>query len=142
LLTELILGTSFTRNTPCQIETSLEINGIHVLCYNPNRKVKGATQREEFLWKTEKKLLQVVRCVAAEHLKQKDKILHRLYKWIDRGKMERFFQVEGGKFSCKRKEEIERYCRLDGCWVLVASFPLEEISREELEIKYKSLSRL
>lgn len=73
MLTELILGASFARNTSCQIETFLEINGIHVLCYNPNQKVKGATQREEFLWKTEKKLLQVVRCVAAEHLKRKIK---------------------------------------------------------------------
>jgi len=122
-----------------------EGNRRYVLCYNPNRKVKDATQREKLLWKTEQKLLQIARCVAGGYLKSKDKILHRLYKWIDRWKMERFFQVEveEGKFSYRRKEEeIERYRRLDGCYVLVTSLPPEELSKEEVEIKYKSLSQV
>ena len=120
-------------------------NRRYILCHNPNRKEEDSTTRERLLFLTERKLMEIAKAVASGRLKKKDKILQRLYKWIDRWKMAKFFKVEvgEGRFSYKRDEgEIERYSRLDGCYVLVTSVPREELGKGEVQRRYKSLAQV
>lgn len=117
----------------------------YILCHNPHRKAEDAAVRERLLRLTEGKLMGIARAVAGGRLKNKDKILQRLYRWLDRWKMAKFFQVEAeeGKFSYKRnEEEIERYGRLDGCYVVVTSVPGEAMAKEEVQGRYKSLAQV
>lgn len=120
-------------------------NRRYVLCHNPNRKAEDAATRERLLALTERKLMGIARAVASGRLKKKEKILSRLYRWLDRWKMGKFFkvQVDEGKFSYRRdEEEIGRYSRLDGCYVLVTSLSSKELSKEDVQAKYKSLAQV
>jgi hypothetical protein len=59
-------------------------------------------------------LLNLQKDVAAGRLQKKDAIAPRLYRWINRWGMERFFAVkyDAGTFTYGRREdEIERYAQ-------------------------------
>ena len=117
----------------------------YILCYNPHRKAEDAAVRKRLLLLTEGKLIEIAKAVASGRLKNKDKIPQRLYRWLDRWKMAKFFQVEAaeGKFAYKRnEEEIGRYSRLDGCYVVVTSVPSDELNKEEARARYKSLAQV
>ena len=75
-------------------------------------------------------------------LKNKDKIAKRMYTWINKWNMGRFFEVayEQGKFSYRLKEdEITRYAHLDGCYVVTSNLEKEKATTDELHARYKSL---
>jgi transposase len=114
----------------------------YVLCHNPERKEKDRQTRERLLDLTEEKLECIRRNVAAGRIKKKDVIAHRLYRWINRWGMERFFEVSYGEGSFsyrQREEEIARYELLDGCYVIRSNAAKWRETTEELRNHYKDL---
>ena len=121
----------------------VEKDGVrYVLCHNPNRQMQDGETRLRLLALTEAKLEGIQRNVNTGRLKKKETIARRLHRWIDRWGMERFFNVDyaEGEFSFERKtEEIERFARLDGCYVIRSNREPERLSTEELRDRYKDL---
>lgn len=121
----------------------IEHNGERfVLCHNPKKREEDRQVRERLLAKTEEKLKMIERNVVKGRLKREDKILKRVYRWINHWKMERFFEIEYGEghFSFKRKEgEIERFSAIDGCYVIRSNVANSETTKEELRTQYKDL---
>jgi transposase len=114
----------------------------YVLCHNPERKEKDRQTRARLLSLTEEKLECIRRNVAAGRIKKKDVIAHRLYRWSNRWGMERFFELtyDEGTFAYTRKEEeITRYGRLDGCYVIRSNAAKWRETTEELRNHYKDL---
>jgi transposase len=113
----------------------------YVLCHNPRRKDEDRQTRERLLNLTEEKLECIGKNVIAGRIKKKEIITRRLYRWINRWGMERFFEVtcDEGKFIYTRKEEtIARYERLDGCYVIRSNVAHGETT-EDLQNHYKDL---
>lgn len=114
----------------------------YVLCHNPERKEKDRKTRERLLDLTQGKLECILGNVSSGRIKKKDVIARRLYRWINRWDMERFFEVTYGEgsFSYKRnEEEITRYERLDGCYVIRSNAAKLRETTEELRNHYKDL---
>jgi transposase len=117
----------------------------YILCHNPLRKDEDAAVRLRLLTKTEEKLQSLAGNVRDGRLKDKDKIARRLYRWINRWGMEKFFKVNyaEGKFEySRREEEIERYAVLDGCYVIVTDVAASEMDKREVLERYKSLAQV
>jgi transposase len=123
--------------------TEVEYDGTrYVLCHNPQREQQDQETRRRLVALTQSKLDSLRANVAAGHLKSKEAIARRLYRWINRWGMERFFEVtyEQGAFDYTlREDEIERYTRLDGCYVIRSNVEQEKQSAEELRDRYKDL---
>jgi transposase len=139
-----------TKDHPVQLDlfdhhqlVEVEKDGTrYVLCHNPERKEKDRQTRERLLDLTEEKLECIRRNVAAGRIKQKDVIAHRLYRWVNRWGMERFFEVSYGEASFsyrQREEEIARYELLDGCYVIRSNAAKWRETTEELRNHYKDL---
>jgi len=139
-----------TKDHPVQLDlfdhhqlVEVEKDGTrYVLCHNPERKEKDRQTRERLLHLTEEKLECIRRNVAAGRIKQKDVIAHRLYRWVNRWGMERFFEVSYGEASFsyrQREEEIARYELLDGCYVIRSNAAKWRETTEELRNHYKDL---
>lgn len=117
----------------------------YVMCYNPRRKEEDRSTRERLLGLTEEKLACISKNVEAGRIKRKEVILRRVYRWLNRWGMERFFEVcsEDGSFSYQRREDvIERYSRLDGCYVIRANAAAERIATTDLQKRYKDLKHV
>ena len=138
---------------PIQIELFDERNLVevregaarHILCHNPMRREHDAAVRLRLLEKTEEKLESIEANVRAGRLKNKSKIEKRLWRWLNRWGMERFFTVEAdeGRFAWWRDEEqIERYSRLDGCYVITSNIEPEAMETAEIVARYKSLQQV
>jgi len=138
---------------PIQIELFDEKNLVevregnvrHILCYNPMRRERDAAVRLRLLEKTEEKLASLEANVRAGRLKNKEKVKKRLWRWINRWGMERFFAVETGegRFAWRRNEEqIERYSRLDGCYVITSNIEPGGMETAEVVARYKSLQQV
>lgn len=120
-------------------------NKRYVLCHNPLRKEEDALTRGHLLDKTEAKLQSIADNVRDGRLKNKDRIAHRLYRWLNRWGMERFFKIEysDGYFNFQRDyDEIERYSRLDGCYVIVTSVSSDRMKAKEVWYRYKDLKEV
>ncbi|MFC1851836.1 IS1634 family transposase [candidate division CSSED10-310 bacterium] len=114
----------------------------YVLCHNPLRKAEDQETRLRLLSKTEEKLHSIANNVQAGRLKKKDKIARRLYRWINKWNMERFFSVkyDEGFFEFSRKqEEVKRYSVLDGCYVVTSNIEEQKMTTSEIHQKYKDL---
>jgi transposase len=114
----------------------------YVLCHNPRRTVQDRDTRQRLLTRTEEKLQGIKKNVEAGRIKKKDVIVKRLHRWVNRWKMERFFNVQydEGQFTYERKEEeIERYARLDGCYVIRSNVESGRQNTEGLRDRYKDL---
>lgn len=114
----------------------------YVLCHNPERKERDRDTRERLLRLTQEKLEMIKANVEAGRWKKPDVIAKRLYTWQNRWGMARFFEVQYGEgtFSySRREEEIERYQRLDGCYVIRSNVGAERHTKEELRNHYKDL---
>ena len=114
----------------------------YVLCHNPQRLERDAETRQRLLALTEAKLESIRKNVEAGRWKQEKVIARRLHRWSNRWGMERFFQVDYGEgsFSYSRKEEeIKRYARLDGCYVIRSNAAAEKQTTEQLRDRYKDL---
>jgi transposase len=117
----------------------------YILCYSSLRKERDAGTREQLMAKTEEKLLSIKNNVESGRIKNKEVILKRAYRWINRWKMGRFYKIEigEGKFHYEEnKEELSRYKRLDGCYVIVTSVDEKRMKKEEIKKRYKSLSQV
>jgi len=117
----------------------------YVLCHNPLRKDEDALVRRRLLDKTESKLEAIANNVRDGRLKDKDKIAHRLYRWLNKWGMEKFFKVEydHGCFNfCRDHDEIERYSRLDGCYVIVTSLSKDHMDSRKIQSCYKELKQV
>lgn len=115
-----------------------------VLCHNPNRKCEDMQTRERLLEKTEEKLESLAKNVADGRLRNKDKSARRLYRWINRWGMARFFTykyAEGFFEYARNMEEIERFSAIDGCYVIRARAG-DSLSKEELRDQYKDLKQV
>lgn len=113
-----------------------------VLCHNPRREERDRETRFRLLALTAAKLESLRKNVAAGRLKNKDAIARRLYRWLNRWGMERFFEVsydEAAFAWSRREEEIERYARLDGCYVIRSNVAAERQTTAELRDRYKDL---
>lgn len=123
--------------------TEVEYDGTrYVLCHNPQRKQQDQETRRRLMALTQGKLDNLRANVQAGRLKKKEVIARRLHRWINRWGMERFFEVtyEQGAFDYTlREDEIERYTRLDGCYVIRSNVEREKQSTEELRNRYKDL---
>ena len=117
----------------------------YILCHNPLRENEDALTRNRLLDKTEAKLQSIADSVYKGRLKNKDKIAHRLYRWINKWGMERFFKIgyDHGYFNFQRdQDEIKRYARLDGCYVIVTSLSKDRMEAEEARARYKELKQV
>lgn len=121
----------------------VEHEGVrYVLCHNPQRKGRDKETRLRLLDLTEKKLDGLRRSVAAGRVKKKDVIARRLYRWLNRWGMAKFFAVsyDDGVFVFSRCEkEIERYAGLDGCYVIRSNVAAEDQTTADLRDRYKDL---
>lgn len=114
----------------------------YILCHNPLKKPQDEKVRLRLLEKTEEKLNSIKSNVESNRLKKKDKIARRLYRWINKWGMERFFLFDygDGYFSFSRnEEEIERYSMLDGCYVIVSNLDSSQMDTRSIHEKYKDL---
>jgi transposase len=122
-----------------------EGNARHILCYNPMRRERDAAVRRRLIEKTEEKLASIEANVRDGRLKNKEKIEKRLWRWLNRWGMERFFTVETaeGRFAWRRNEaQIDRYSRLDGCYVITSNIEPERMETAEVAARYKSLQQV
>lgn len=123
--------------------TEVEHDGTrYVLCHNPQREDRDRETRLRLLALTEQKLESLHENVEAGRVKKKDVIARRLYRWLNRWGMERFFAVtyDEGTFTYERREdEIERYARLDGCYVIRSNVASQRQATEDLRDRYKEL---
>ncbi len=123
--------------------TEVEHDGTRfVLCHNPQRKERDRETRMRLLARTEEKLERLRVNAADGRVKKKDVVARRLYRWLNHWGMERFFEVTfgDGQFAYSRKEEeIERYSRLDGCYVIRSNARAAQQSSEDLRDRYKDL---
>ena len=123
--------------------TEVEHEGTrYVLCHNPQREERDRETRLRLLALTEQKLESLRGNVAAGRVKKKDVIARRLYRWLNRWGMERFFVVrcDEGVFAYARREDgIERYARLDGCYVIRSNVTPQRQTTEDLRDRYKDL---
>tara|TARA_B100001971_G_C18223046_1_gene558478 strand:- start:117 stop:1799 length:1683 start_codon:yes stop_codon:yes gene_type:complete len=126
-----------------QLVEVCEKNIRYVLCHNPLKKEEDALVRQRLIDKTEAKLLSIQKQVATGRLKNKDKIAKRLYTWINKWNVGRFFEVnyDEAEFSYTiKEEEIKRYSNLDGCYVITSTLDKGTSNADELLSRYKSLS--
>lgn len=141
------------RNCPLQLELFDEKNLAevrykgrrYILCHSPLRKERDGRTREQLMRKTEEKLLSILKNVQSGRIKKKEVILKRVYRWINKWGMERFYKVEieEGKFHYEENgEKLSRYKRLDGCYVIVTSVDEKRMSKEGVQSRYKSLSQV
>lgn len=113
-----------------------------VLCHNPQREERDRETRLRLIALTEAKLESLRKNVAEGRLKSKDAIARRLYRWLNRWGMERFFAVsydEAAFAFTRREDEIERYARLDGCYVIRSNVAAARQTTSELRDRYKDL---
>ncbi len=122
--------------------TEVEHEGTrYVLCHNPQREERDRETRLRLLALTEQKLQRLRANVEAGRVKKKDVIARRLYRWLNRWGMERFFTVthdEGVFTYTRREEERDRYARLDGCYVIRSNAPARHTT-QDLRDRYKDL---
>jgi transposase len=114
----------------------------YVMCYNPHRQQEDAAIRERLLTLTEEKLQAITTSVTTGRLKRKEAIARRVHRWINRWGMERFFHVsyDEGHVSVERKTaEIDRYAKLDGCYVIRSNVDQTHLAPEHLQQQYKDL---
>jgi transposase len=114
----------------------------YVLCHNPQREQRDRETRLRLLALTEHKLNRLHGNVAAGRVKKKDVIARRLYRWLNRWGMERFFAVtcdEGVFTHARQEDEIERYARLDGSYVIRSNVAPQQQATEDLRDRYKDL---
>ncbi len=123
--------------------TEVEHEGTrYVLCHNPKREQQDQETRLRLLALTHAKLEALHANVLAGRVKNKDVIARRLYRWVNRWGMERFFATthDEGVFTYTRKEdEIKRYTRLDGCYVIRSNVEVARQTTDELRDRYKDL---
>lgn len=117
----------------------------YVLCHNPQREARDRETRLRLVALTEQKLERLRTNVEAGRLKRKDCIARRLYRWLNRWGMQRFFTVtcEEGVFTyTRRNDELQRYERLDGCYVVRSNADPAKGSTEDLRDRYKDLKHV
>jgi len=114
----------------------------YVLSFNPEKEEEDREVRFRLLEKTEEKLKMIERNVKNGRWKNQKVIAKRLYTWLNKWNMERFFDCDysEGKFSYSRNEDkIKEYESIDGFYVLLSDVDEEMLDTKGLREKYKSL---
>jgi len=117
----------------------------YILYHNPEKRLEDERTRERLLNLTEEKLESVARNVRAGRYKREKVIAKRLYRWLDRWGMGKFFSVDYAEahFEYARDEQkIQQYSNLDGCYVIVTTLTGGAMGNEEVVARYKSLAQI
>jgi len=126
---------------------SIKDNGIHyVLCFNAKKQEEDRGVRNKLIEKTEAKLKNIYENVKNGRYKKQEVIYKRVYTWINKWNMQKFFKVEEiaeGIFKYTKNEYlIESYENIDGCYIIKSNLPEDEFSKENLVEKYRDLQKV
>jgi transposase len=114
----------------------------YVLSFNPEKEEEDQNTRRRLLQKTQEKLEMIKRNVDSGRLKNEQVIGRKIYRWVNKWNMEKFFNIEyaEGKFSFTRNEEkIKEYESIDGFYVITSDVSEKNLETKELRERYKSL---
>ena len=114
----------------------------YVLSFNPEKEIEDRETRLRLIEKTEEKLKMIQRNVKNGRLKKEQAISKKLYRWVNKWNMERFFVVnyKEGEFSFTKNEaKIKEYEAIDGFYVITSNVVKENLNTKELRGRYKSL---
>ena len=124
----------------------VECDGVrYVLSFNPEKEEEDRQTRLRLIEKTRAKLEMIERNVKSGRWKHPKVIAKRLYTWVNKWGMERFFDVEyeQGKFSFGLNDtHLEAYEAIDGFYVITTDVLKSEMMTNEVRERYKSLSRV
>jgi len=114
----------------------------YVLSFNPEKESEDRKTRARLIAKTNEKMEMIKRNVDNGRLKKEQAIGKKLYRWLNRWNMERFFLTnygEGVFTFTKNEEKIKEYESIDGFYVITSDVIKDNLSTKELRERYKSL---
>ena len=114
----------------------------YVLSFNPEKESEDRETRARLIAKTNEKMEMIKRNVDNGRLKKEQAIGRKLYRWLNRWNMERFFLTsygEGVFTFTKNEEKINEYESIDGFYVITSDVIKDNLSTKELRERYKSL---
>ena len=114
----------------------------YVLSFNPAKEQEDRQTRLRLIEKTSEKLEMIQRNVDKGNWKKEKVIAKRLYNWINKWNMARFFEIEYGEGEfhfTKKEEEIKKYEAIDGFYVITSDVVNEKLDTTEVRSRYKSL---
>lgn len=114
----------------------------YILSFNPEKEEEDRKTRNALLYKTQKKLEMIQKNVKSGRWKSEKVIAKKLYTWINRWNMERFFDYnyrEGEFTFSQKKEEIKKYEALDGFYVIISDIDPDHHDTQSTYNRYKSL---
>ena len=124
----------------------VESEGVrYVLSFNPEKEEEDRQTRLRLVEKTKEKLQMIERNVLKGRWKRSKVIAKRLFSWVNKWGMERFFNYEydDGKFTFEFDEErLKSYEAIDGFYVITTDVVGSELVTKEVRDRYKSLSQV
>jgi transposase len=124
----------------------VENEGVrYILSFNPEKENEDRQTRLHLVEKTKEKLQMIERNVTNGRWKRSKVIAKRLFSWVNKWGMERFFNYEydDGKFTFELDEErLKTYEAIDGFYVITTDVVEGELSTSEVRDRYKSLSQV
>ena len=117
----------------------------YILSFNPEKEEEDREIRLRLVEKTKEKLQMIERNVKNGRWKSSKVIAKRLFSWVNKWKMERFFNYEydDGKFTFELNEErLKAYKAIDGFYVITTDVIESELQTSEVRERYKSLSHV
>ena len=124
----------------------VENEGVrYILSFNPQKEAEDRQTRLRLVEKTKEKLQMIERNVKNGRWKSSKVIAKRLFTWVNKWNMERFFNYEygDGKFAFELNEErLKTYEAIDGFYVITTDVIESELETSEVRKRYKSLSQV
>ena len=124
----------------------VESEGVrYILSFNPEKEQEDRQIRLRLVEKTKEKLQMIERNVKGGRWKSSKVIAKRLFSWINKWKMERFFiyEYDEGKFTFELDEErLKSYEAIDGFYVITTDVIESELVTSQVRARYKSLSQV
>lgn len=115
------------------------------MSFNKEKKQDDRQTRERLLERTEEKLKMTEWNVGTERWKTEKTIAKRLFTWINRWHVGRFFSYDysEGRFVFSRNEEkIAKYEAIDGFYVITTDVAHETLNTEQTHAKYMLLANV
>lgn len=115
-------------------------NQRYCLCRNPQSGARETATRQRLLERTQETLNQIV---ARKKKGSTEKLSAQVGKILARYKMGKFvaWQIEEGRLKWHFKEaHIEQEKLFDGCYIISATVPKEQMNQDEVVKSYKNLS--
>ena len=117
----------------------------YVLSFNPEKEEEDRQTRLRLIEKTKAKLDMIKRNVTGGRWKRSKVIAKRLFSWVNKWGMERFFNCEydDGKFTFELDEDLlKSYEAIDGFYVITTDVVEQEMPTSQIRDRYKSLSQV